>query len=147
MPVKIESINGVNMVDWSHATDTTTVPIILKSGRSEADYSTEELKKTAIKADSDKVRLELISAFAELELGKVLTFGAKKYAANNWRKGLSWSRVMGAIKRHLNAFEQGEDLDPETQLSHLAHAMCEVMFLLEFTKTHKELDDRYKDVK
>ena len=38
----------------------------------------------------------------------------------------------------------GEDKDPESGLSHLAHAACCIMFLLEFEKTHPELDDRYK---
>jgi hypothetical protein len=46
--------------------------------------------------------------------------------------------------RHLHAFNDGEDKDPESGLSHLAHLGCCVMFLLEFEKTHKELDDRFK---
>jgi hypothetical protein len=47
--------------------------------------------------------------------------------------------------RHLHAFNDGEDKDPESGLSHLAHASCCLMFLLEFEKTHQELDDRYKE--
>ena len=99
------------------------------------------------KNDSEKVRLELISPRATFELGKVLTFGARKYAAHNWRKGIAWSRIIGAIKRHVESFNAGEDNDPETGLSHIAHAMCECMFLLEYLQTHPELDDRYKGEK
>jgi hypothetical protein len=46
--------------------------------------------------------------------------------------------------RHIMAFNDGEDKDPESGLSHLAHAACCIMFLLEFEKTHQELDDRFK---
>ena len=74
----------------------------------------------------------------------VLAFGAEKYAEHNWRKGFVWSRPLSAAMRHITAFNAGEDKDPESGLSHLAHAACCIMFLLEFEKTRKELDDRYK---
>jgi hypothetical protein len=96
------------------------------------------------KLDQDKVKLELLSPIALTEIGKVLTFGAKKYAAHNWRQGISWSRVLGASMRHLLAFIGGQDKDPESGLSHLAHLGCCVMFLLEYEITHTQLDDRYK---
>ena len=97
-----------------------------------------------IKHDGEKVRLELLSPIALTEVAKVLTFGAKKYADNNWRKGFKWSRLLGAALRHILAFMGGQDKDPETGLSHLAHAGCCIMFLLEHEATHKDLDDRYK---
>ena len=96
------------------------------------------------KFDQDKPRIELVSPIALVELSKVLTFGAKKYDANNWRKGIAWSRLIGATMRHVNSYNSGETYDKETGLSHAAHAMCELMFLLEFEKTHPELDDRFK---
>ena len=97
-----------------------------------------------IKHDSDKTPCELLSPTAMLGTAEVLAFGAKKYAPNNWRKGLAWSRVIGAILRHMYAFMQGEDLDQETGLPHLDHAACEIMFLQEFFRTRKDLDDRFK---
>lgn len=104
-------------------------------------------KTTGRKDDKEKTRLELISSEALLQLGQVLTFGARKYDAHNWRQGIAWSRIVGAILRHISAFNAGEDKDPETGLSHIAHAMCECMFLLEYEQTHRELDDRYKGAK
>jgi hypothetical protein len=74
----------------------------------------------------------------------VLAFGAQKYAEHNWRNGFAWSRPLSAAMRHITAFNAGEDTDPESGLSHLAHAACCIMFLLEFEKTHPHLDDRYK---
>jgi hypothetical protein len=99
---------------------------------------------TALKFDGDKLPLHLLSTEAMNQTAAVLAFGAEKYAAHNWRKGFVWSRPLSAAMRHITAFNAGEDKDPESGLSHLAHAACCIMFLLEFEKTHKELDDRYK---
>ena len=99
---------------------------------------------TALKFDDGKLPLHLLSTEAMNQTAAVLAFGADKYAAHNWRKGFVWSRPLAAAMRHITAFNAGEDKDPESGLSHLAHAACCIMFLLEFEKTHKELDDRYK---
>ena len=101
-------------------------------------------KQQATKADSEKVRLELLPVRPLLDVGKVLTFGAKKYSERNWEKGLAWSRPYAAALRHLFAWWSGETYDKETGLTHLAHALCEIMFLLEFSYTHVEMDDRPK---
>jgi hypothetical protein len=99
---------------------------------------------TALKFDQDKLPLNLLSTEAMNQTAAVLKFGAQKYAAHNWRAGFAWSRPLAAAMRHLTAFNDGEDRDPESGLSHLAHAACCIMFLLEFEKTHQHLDDRYK---
>jgi hypothetical protein len=96
----------------------------------------------ATKFDAEKPRMELLDPYAIEQLACVLTFGAQKYAPWNWTKGLAFSRLIGAALRHLFAFIKGEDLDPESNLPHLAHAMCCLMFLLSMTKRHPELDDR-----
>ena len=73
------------------------------------------------KYDNKKVRFELIPPKAFEEIAKVLTYGANKYAPDNWY-GLDKSRLIGALHRHLNAYQQGEFLDTEMELSHLAAA-------------------------
>lgn len=94
------------------------------------------------KFDDDKLRYELLPTRPLQDIVKVLTEGAKKYGARNWEKGIEWSRVYGALQRHLMAFWEGEDIDPESGLSHLAHAGCNVLFLLFFSQQFKNLDDR-----
>lgn len=96
------------------------------------------------KNDSEKIQVELLSARWLFGVGQVLTFGARKYAAHNWRKGIALSRLLGACLRHVLAFLGGEDCDSETQLSHLYHASCCLMFAAELHETHPDLDDRYK---
>lgn len=96
------------------------------------------------KNDTEKNRLDLLPTEALEEIAKVLTFGAKKYADYNWTKGFVWSRLLGATLRHLFAFMRGEDKDPESGISHLAHAGCCILFLLYHEKHHTDLDDRHK---
>ncbi len=99
-----------------------------------------------VKYDSGKPDMSLLSSYAILELTKVLDFGAKKYANHNWRKGIAISRLVAAALRHMFAFLAGEDKDPETGLSHVAHAMCCCMFILELYQIKPELDDRFSSM-
>ena len=100
----------------------------------------------AVKHDNSKPRLDLVPSAALLEVAKVLTFGAGKYSAHNWRKGFDWSRLIGASMRHLAAFNDGQNLDEETRLSHVAHLACCALFLLEHQLKGLGKDDRYKSV-
>lgn len=102
------------------------------------------MSSQGIKHDSGKPRLDLIDSRAIFELAKVLTEGAKKYPTHNWRRGLHKSRLIAATLRHVFAYSGGEDLDPETGLSHIAHAMAGCMFLLGL-EHRTDLDDRYKE--
>lgn len=96
------------------------------------------------KLDEGKVPLHLLSPVAIEQLGKVLAYGATKYAPNQWRGGMAWSRMLGALLRHTFAFMKGEDMDSESGLPHLAHAMCCAMMALEYQMLKNGTDDRYK---
>jgi len=85
-----------------------------------------------IKYDNDKPEYGLLPPFAIEETVKVLTFGAKKYDRENWRKlDDLHNRYFNAAQRHLWAIKRGETHDPETGMHHAAHAMCCLLFLLE----------------
>lgn len=96
------------------------------------------------KFDDGKADLSLLPPEALVAIAEVLTFGAKKYAPHNWRKGFKWTRLFASLVRHLFAWLRGEDLDPETGKSHLAHAGANVLFLLTFALTKTGTDDRFK---
>lgn len=96
------------------------------------------------KHDDGKANLALLPPEALFAIAEVLTFGAKKYSPDNWRGGFPYRRVVSALLRHLYAWLRGEDNDPETGLSHMAHVGCNVMFLLTFIITKTGTDDRYK---
>lgn len=100
-------------------------------------------KEVGLKYDTGKAPLYLISTYAMEELAKVLDFGQQKYKPFNWAEGLRYSRVISAAKRHIAAWEERKDIDEESNCHHLAAAMCNLMFLLDYNArklTH--LDDR-----
>lgn len=103
-----------------------------------------ELAIGGVKHDQGKVPLHLLPTEALREVAKVLAFGAQKYDPWNWKKGMDWSRLHGAALRHLFAWAEGEEGDPETGLSHLAHAACCVLFLLTYEVLDLGTDDRWR---
>lgn len=104
------------------------------------------------KLDSEKVRLELIPPELIYGVGEILTFGAQKYAERNWEDGMKWSRVFGALMRHMWSWWGGKsgstknfafgDLDIETEKSHLWHAGCCIAFLIAYEERGTGEDDR-----
>lgn len=52
----------------------------------------------------------------------------------NWEKGMRWNRPFAALMRHMWAWWRREEADPETGLSHLAHAGCCLLFLIAYEK-------------
>lgn len=100
----------------------------------------------APKFDSNKIRVDLLPVEPMTDIAQVFTFGARKYFANSYRQGetVAWSRTYGSILRHLFAFWNGEDIDPESGLPHLAHAGTQLMILMEHTHHNADKDDRYK---
>ena len=102
------------------------------------------MQAEAVKFDKDKPRMDLLDADAMEGLAKVLTFGAKKYAANNWRKGISNTRLIAALLRHLFAIQRGEDMDPESGLPHIDHVGCCWMFLSNNMKNRPDLNDLWR---
>lgn len=110
------------------------------------------------KHDSGKVLWSCLSrgcAYALNQVAKVLTFGAKKYRRDTWRTLVdAETRYEDALDRHINAWKRGEDVDSESGLGHLEHAVCNLLFLIELVHSrqttapaieHNEIDvpERY----
>ena len=84
-----------------------------------------------IKHDEDKPRTDLLCPRVLLEVSEVLAHGARKYGAENWREVPALrKRYVGAALRHVFAYMKDEPFDQESGLSHLAHAICSLMFVL-----------------
>lgn len=88
-------------------------------------------QEVGIKYDNEKLRYNLMpEGVIEQEI-RVMMFGAKKYEIDNWKRVEDWRRrYVEAAKRHLIAYENGEEYDKESGLHHLAHARCCLAFLL-----------------
>jgi len=72
----------------------------------------------------------------------VFDYGAKKYAAWNWAKGMPWSVPAACAVRHLLAILRGEANDPESGLPHIGHVACNLVMLAQYENTYREGDDR-----
>ena len=104
------------------------------------------------KFDEGKTRLELLPPELLFAVAEILTVGAKKYGDRNWEKGMSWSRVFGALMRHAWSWWGGkgpttrsflfDDVDLETSRSHLWHAGCCIAFLIVYEERCVGQDDR-----
>lgn len=100
---------------------------------------------TGVKYDDNKHRYDLIPPYPLDRLAEVYTIGAKKYADRNWEKGLAWGRVFAAMMRHAWKWWTGERFDQESGQHHLASVAWCAFALMEYEKTHPEMDDRPKE--
>ena len=91
-----------------------------------------------VKYDEDKLQWTLLPFRALKEVVEVLTFGAKKYSPDNWKVVPdARTRYVDAAFRHLTDWQISERLDGETRKSHLAHAVCCLLYLLWFEQTDR----------
>ena len=110
------------------------------------------MNKKGLRFNEGKLRYDLIPPSVLKALAEVYTYGDAKYGESaggcnrNWEKGLDWTSVIASAVRHIEAFRSGLDFD-ESGLLHIAHAMTNLSFLIEYYNTHPELDDRAKSWK
>lgn len=101
-------------------------------------------KEQGMRFNQDKIRYDLLEPHAIEELAKIFTFGARKYADNNWLKGMPWTSMNASLKRHLAQWEKGEDRDQETGLLHMAHVAWNALAIVSYYKYRPEFDNRIK---
>ena len=109
-----------------------------------------------LRFNQNKLRYDLLEPFAVEQLAKVFTKGAEKYAPHNWEKGMDWSKISSSLKRHIAAWEKGEDFDYDptckeclegtcknhTGLYHMAHAAWNALALVSYYRLYPQGDDR-----
>lgn len=97
-------------------------------------YKAKQFVVEGIKHDQEKPRVGLVPVEAILAVSNVLTAGAKVYGDRNWELGISYERVYNATMRHLLAWWNGEDVDPDSGMSHLWHALTNLCFLVTYVE-------------
>lgn len=92
---------------------------------------------------SDKLPLHLWPTTASALGALALLDGAMKYGRSNWRHaGVRPSIYVDAAQRHLLAWFEGEDNDPDSGLPHLGHALACLAILVDAQAAGKMNDDR-----
>lgn len=100
----------------------------------------------AMRDNVGKEPVHMVPPEIELMLAKIYEFGATKYEKDNWRKGTDWSVCYASAQRHLKKWwsHNYEDLDEESKLSHLWHALWNVATLAIYEQERLGADNRYK---
>jgi hypothetical protein len=102
------------------------------------------MSKVFIKNDNQKTNLAILldTPRALEEVAKVMEFGAEKYDRKNWSLVDDKERYLSAPLRHIMlGYAQGEQLDSESNLHHIAHAVTSLLFLLEIElRDNKEIE-------
>ncbi len=132
---------------YVHCTDYTPQEPGLKEYISNAEDAKEvtfTVESGAVKHDSGKPPLSMVSGVLMRNVAAVRAFGAKKYNRDNWRKGFAYTRSLDSALRHIFDFKEGQDFDKESGLCNIAHAVCCLEHLLNDIENHPENDDRYK---
>ena len=92
---------------------------------------------------SNKLPLHLFPMTAVIYGAIALLDGALKYGRSNWRKaGVRASIYNDACMRHLTRWFEGEDLDPDSGIPHLAHAIACITILIDAIEANNLKDDR-----
>lgn len=101
------------------------------------------MSDVARKHDAGKAQLDLVPRELEAAAARAFGFGVKKYARGAWLKGgLTQGRLLAALKRHVAAYNDREDNDPESGLCHLDHAAACLAMLLATRERGLGDDDR-----
>lgn len=103
----------------------------------------DKLETGALKHLEGKLRVDLVPPEAIEAIANAFTYGAMKYNDNSWRPGIPFTTIYASTLRHMLLWAKGEDLDTESNLSHIDHAICNLAMLATHIKHNREdLDDR-----
>ena len=90
-----------------------------------------------------KIPMHLWPSTATAMGSLALLYGARLYGRSNWREaGVRASVYVSACQRHLAAWFEGEDNDPDSGLPHLGHALACLAILVDAQAAGKLTDDR-----
>jgi len=106
---------------------------------------TKEVKDTNPKdaVGTKKVPFTLIPENVLGEVSLAFLEGARKYGASNWRiAGVRASVYVDALRRHLGAWWNGEDIDKDSGLSHIVKAIACLIIIRDSMLQKNIVDDR-----
>lgn len=111
------------------------------------EHLEEKHSKQGVKHDQSKPDLSLLPREFLVEVARAFEHGEKKYGRYNYRNGMDWHRILAAALRHLVAWNEGENLDPESGNNHLGHAGACIAMLLVYQSRSLGKDTRHEDDK
>lgn len=99
-------------------------------------------------AGAQKPQLQNIPPELNRQVSQALECGAIKYGPWNWwDNNVELMTYLGAMKRHIDALIDGEDIDPESGAHHLGHVAAGCAIVLDARKHGTLVDNRPPAVK
>jgi hypothetical protein len=90
-----------------------------------------------------KIPISTVSGPVLAEIGVAMLEGDRKYGRHNYRVvGVKGSVYYDAAFRHLVSWFEGEDIDPDSGLSHITKAITSLVVLRDAMIQDKFIDDR-----
>ena len=145
---RVHTSRGVRAYESSDTTRVSYDMMASMSTRMHDVTSRGSVPDAGVKHDAEKPDYSLLPFHALEEAVKTLTYGARKYSRDNWKRVPDFHRrYLSAAFRHVTAHARGELLDPETGLHHLSHAIVSLMYLVEdsLTSAKEECDGSGSD--
>lgn len=99
---------------------------------------------TAVKHDQAKPDFSLLTQAMLEPMVRAMMYGEQKYNRGNFRAGFANIRLTSAALRHIFAYLNREEQDPESGISHLGHAMAALAMLLDNIHEGVSTDERYQ---
>ena len=102
----------------------------------------------ALRSNTGKPEMSYILTFPQAiaELAKGCMYGGEKYERGNYlRGGKPLTEYVDCLLRHLTAWQNGEDDDPESGCSHLGHVLWNALALCQFALSGNSKDDRINE--
>lgn len=101
----------------------------------------------SLRYNQGKPQIHQVPTCAIEGMAEVLTYGESKYGKYNWELGNNYSVPYDSAMRHLMAFFNGQDKDPESNCHHLHHALTNIAMLLYYYIHYPDMDDRPSKVR
>lgn len=106
-----------------------TCPMLEEAMKSVGPRKLVASSEQATRYNQGKPQYSMIDLNCLEPCANVLEFGAKKYARDNWKKGMDISKILDSLLRHIARLQAGEYIDPESGLPHIGHIQCNALFL------------------
>lgn len=135
---------GSDIIVYPYCNSDATAIISVEEDELNPDSNDEEKQVLADRFNAGKLQWSMVDFKSLEDMVRVLEFGAKKYSRNNWKKGLKTTEIVDSMLRHIYAYLDGEDVDPESGINHTGHIMCNAMFLSHMHLFRKDMDTRCK---
>ena len=139
--VRLES--GLDIVAIEHPRIIAERPTKPAPKLSELFFGTDAAPEEGKKSDSGKPDYALLTRPMLESMIAAFMHGESKYSRGNFKGGFTNTRLLAAAMRHIMAFNDGEDLDPDSNVSHLGHAMAALAMCLDNRAEGTSVEGRY----